>query len=267
MQRSAGFGSDAAAVRTAAEAASPDYTAALTIQREGREKFLEPLLQGPLGKLANKDQTTQQAINALFPRNPLPNSANEIDTAVRALAVRHPSAARQLVRAHMESVFNESSRELISGANTAGGAKFRVALVGNPQQAANLEAAVRALPNGDQVWPGIQRFLDVLEATGTRQNVGSRTAYNAIFSENLSKSGMIGEGSKALANPLQGAKFLADKFENWNLGKNLDELARVFTDPKAANLFRAISKRPVGNRAAQQIAVRIGLLTNAAYQH
>ena len=233
----------------------------------GSKDALESVMTGPIGKLAKRDATTRDAINALFPQNPLANSANEISQTIGALAKKSPRVASDLVRVHMESVFNQASRELISGANSAGGAKFRAALVGNPQQAANLEAAVRALPHGDQVWPGIQRFLDVLEATGTRQNVGSRTAYNAIFSENLSKSGMIGEGSKALANPLQGAKFLADKFENWKLGKNLDELARVFTDPKAANLFRAISKRPVGNRAAQQIAVRIGLLTNAAYQH
>jgi hypothetical protein len=66
----------------------------------GRQQFLEPLLQGPLGKLAKKDITTQKAIAALFPENPVPGTAGEISDAVSALVQRRPAAAEQLVRAH-----------------------------------------------------------------------------------------------------------------------------------------------------------------------
>jgi hypothetical protein len=124
MQRSAGFEMDAGAVRDAGTRASADYAIALETQQRLRAQYLEPLLQGPLGKIAAKDTTTQKAINALFPANPLANSADEIATTVGALAQRNPRAARDLVRAHVEGTFNEAGQALQSGANQAGGAKF-----------------------------------------------------------------------------------------------------------------------------------------------
>jgi len=252
MQRAAGYGRDARAAREIGIAASPEYEVALAAQEGARRQFLEPLLQGPLGRLAQSDITTQRAIEALFPRNPLPNSAGEITTAVGALAQRSPDAARELVRAHMQSTFNEAARSLQSGVNQAAGAKFRVALAGNPQQAANLEAAVRALPNGDQLWPGINRFLDVMEATGTRQNIGSRTAYNTEFLKQLGTSPL-----ETAASPFAG---LRDRFQRWQLGQNLDELARLLTDRQSGALLRAISRMPVHSDRAHLIAGRLAQL-------
>jgi hypothetical protein len=174
---------------------------ALADQARLRQQYLEPLQRGPLGKIADKDITTQKAMNALFPANPLPNSAQEIGTAVQALVNRNPNVAGQLVRAHAESVFNEATQALQSGANQMGGAKFRAVLVGNPQQAANFEAAVRALPYGDQRLAGFNRFLDVMEATGTRQNIGSKTAYNAEFLKGAARAASW-RSAKGAANPI-----------------------------------------------------------------
>jgi hypothetical protein len=260
----AGYSQDAAAARNIGIQASPEYAQALATQEQLRNQYLQPLLDGPLGKIASRDTATKKAIDALFPANPLPNSADEIATAVTAVSQRNPNAARQLVRAHMEMVFNEAAKDLISGANQAGGAKFRAALIGNPQRAANLEAAVRALPNGDQIWPGINRFLDVLQATGQRMHVGSRTSYNDLVSEAMKSGGNVSEILKAATNPMQGLKGFADKWDRWRLGQNLDELARVFTDPTAANMFRAIARMPANSRTAQNIATRIVALTQAS---
>jgi hypothetical protein len=138
------------------------------IREAGREKYLQPLLDGPLGKLAAKDTTTQEAIEALFPKNPLPNSEREIGTTVSALAKRNPDAASDLVRAHAESAFNNAARDLQTGANQAGGAKFRTLVAGNAQQRLNLREAVEALPNGAARWDGFNKLLDTLEAGGDR---------------------------------------------------------------------------------------------------
>jgi hypothetical protein len=62
------------------------------------------------------------AIDALFPSNPLPNSHNEIGDAVFRVGAKNPGAATQLVRAHMESVFNEATKNLQGGPNQFGGA-------------------------------------------------------------------------------------------------------------------------------------------------
>lgn len=264
QQRAAGYGLDAGSVRGAAINASPDYATALQIQEQARERFLNPLLQGPLGKLADRDIGTRKAIDALFPSNPLPNSADEIAIAVGAVADRNTWAARQLIRAHAESTFNEAAQALQSGPQQASGAKFSAVIAGNPQQRANLQAAVEALPNGGQLWNGFNRFLDVAEATGTRMNVGSRTAYNQQFLEQAGKSGAVVESVKAATNPLRGLQFVADRYEQWRLGRNLDELARIFTDPQAGNLFRTIAAAPVNSNAARNAAARLGILIQSS---
>jgi hypothetical protein len=265
VQRAAGLGMDADAVRDAGTRASADYAIALETQARLRQQYLEPLLQGPLGKLAERDKTTRDAINALFPPNPLPNSSNEVGTAVRAVAQRNPTAARDLVRAHVEGTFNEAAQALQSGANQAGGAKFRATLVGNAQQAANLEAAVRALPNGDQVWTGFNRYLEILEATGTRQNPGSRTAYNEAFLKETAASGVVGEAVKGAANPISRfTQGLVDRYERYRLGRNLNELADLLTNPASANQLRAIARMPVHSAQGAALALRIGQASHSS---
>lgn len=236
---------------------------ALAEQARLRQQYLEPLQRGPLGKIADKDITTQKAMDALFPSNPLPNSEQEIATTVRALANRNPNVAGQLVRAHAESTFNEATQNLQSGANQMGAAKFAARLVGNPQQRANFEAAVTALPNGADRLAGFNRFLDVAEATGTRQNIGSKTAYNAEFLKGQSASGIAGEAIKAVSKPVQALKFLADKYERWQLGSNLNQLADILTNPAAVTQLRAIARMPANSPQAAAIAARLATLTRS----
>jgi hypothetical protein len=266
MQRAAGYGQDATSARQVAIDAAgrgnnPNpYETALNVQEQARRQFLEPILQGPLGRIADRDIATKKAIDVLFPRSPLPNSAAEIETAVTAVSRRSPQAATDLVRAHIESVFNEATQNLQTGANQAGGAKFAAVLVGNPQQRANLQAAVEALPNGAARWAGFDRFLEVMEATGTRQNIGSKTAYNAQFLEDASKSGVMAETAKAVTNPTGGLKFLAEKYERWSRGATLNELAAVLTDPRSAGILRRISNMPAGSERARNAAIQLALM-------
>lgn len=257
QQRAAGFGQDAALMRETGIRNSADYEIALAIQQQGREQFLQPLLDGYIGKLASRDITTQNAINALFPKNPLPNSQREIADTVGRLAQRNPRAASDLVRAHIESTFNQAAKDLQPGLNQAGGAKFRTQLVGNSQQRANLQAAVEALPNGVDRWRGFNRLLDILEATGTRQGIGSRTAYNDEFFREMGKGGITRELVKTGANPTRFLQPLTDRFERYRLGRNLDHLATILTDPNAGKLLRALAKEPVKSARAQAIAVRL----------
>ncbi len=261
QQIAGGLTSDAAAARqtgiNATGGATGPYATALGIEERGRTA-LERVLQGPIGKIASKDTTTRQAIEALFPQNPLANSADEVSRAVTVLANRSPRVAGDLVRAHVETTFNEATQALQSGANQAGGAKFAAVLVGNPQQRANLEAAVTALPNGADRWAGFNRFLEILEATGTRQNVGSKTAYNAEFLKDAASSGIVGEVAKGAANPV--SRFTAgliEKYERYKLGNNLNELADILTNPAAVGQLRAIARMPPNSPQAAAIAWRL----------
>lgn len=257
QQRAAGYGSDAAVARQAGIDADSMYGMALGIEEQARRRYLDPLLQGPLGRIAN-EPTTKAAINALFPANPLANSADEITVAVTALAQRNPQAARALVRQHAEMTFNEATQNLISGQNQFGGAKFAAAIRGNPQQAANLEAAVRALPNGDQVWTGFDRFLQIVEAQGTRQRIGSQTAFNQEVLQDLRRGTAVQEAGTTVASlGFKWPQKAKDTLERWRLGRGVDEIATLLTNPEAARRFRQIAEMPAGARDAAGVAARL----------
>ena len=237
------------------------YETARTQQAQLREQYLQPLLDGPIGKIANRDQTTKQAIEALFPANPLPGSAGEVATAVSAVAQRNPWAARQLVRTHAEMSFNEASQRLASGPNQSGGAKFAALIRGNSDQAANLEAAVTSLPNGDATWRGFNSFLELLEAQQFRQATGSRTAFKVPGVEDLKSGGLANNAAQIVASG--GIKWPAKAvgaIQNWNVGRNLDELAGLLTDPAAAGAFRAIADAPRGSDKATALAARLAVI-------
>ncbi len=239
-----------------AERASPDYAAAQAQQAQLRERFLEPLQNGPIGQLARHDVTTQKALSTLFPDNPLPNSQGEIRDAIGALNAQRPAVARQLVRAHAESVFNEATQNLQSGPNGFGGAKFVATLRGNSQQAANLNASIEAI-GGRPAVEGFNRFLDVLEATGQRQPMGSTTAFNTVALHDFQSGGrgaMLGEAALTAGTKLPAR--IKESLQAWRLGRNIDELAGIFSSPDGIARLRQI-----GNASsAPALAAMIGNL-------
>jgi hypothetical protein len=232
-----------------------NYEQALADQARLRQQYLEPLQRGPLGKLAETPDT-KRAINALFPSNPLPASEGEIRDAVGAVARTRPAVAQQLVRAHAEMVFNEAARDLQGGANAFSGAKFAKVIAGNSQQRANLQAAIEALPNGQERWHGFEQLLDIMSATGARQPKGSLTAFNALEVSSMSNSGLMDIATKG-ASPGKWMSFANDTFKAWSLGRNLDQIARILTDPRSGDALRQIVRIPAGSDRALVMAGRI----------
>lgn len=251
----------------ALQAASPALAQGRQVHQEVTRRFLDPLMQGPIGKLASRDTTTREAIGALFPANPLPGSAPEIVRSVGNLAQRNPMAARQLVRAHVESVFNEATQQLQSGANQFGGAGFAAVLRGNTQQAENLAAAIQGVA-GPQVLQGFDEFLNIMSATGQRVRGGSRTAFNQEAQDVLRRGGAIGEAANAVATG--GIKLpgrIKEAYEQWRLGRNTEQIAQLITDPNALPLFRRLARAAPGSNQAQVIAARLtAIATQAATQ-
>lgn len=248
-------GAAADADRTATGRAVSNYETALQQQADLRRRYLEPLQRGPLGKIADQPDT-KRAINALFPSNPLPASQGEITDAVGAIAHQRPRVAEQLVRAHAEMTFNEAARELQGGANQFSGAKFAKAIAGNPQQRENLRAAVEALPNGAARWEGFEHLLDIMAATGARQPKGSLTAFNELEVQSMSNSGLASLAAKG-ASPGKWMSFANDAFKAWSLGRNLDQIARLITDPGARDAINQIIRIPAGSDRALVMVGRL----------
>lgn len=263
-------GTEARAARYAAEALEPldnALQAASPALAQGRQvhqtvtrQFIEPLMQGPIGKLADRDIGTRQAIEVLFPTNPLPGSAPEIVRTVGNLAQRNPGAARQIVRAHVESVFNEATQQLQTGANQFGGAGFAAVLRGNTQQAENLAAAIQGVA-GPQVLQGFDEFLNILSATGQRQRIGSQTAFNQEAQDILKRGGAIGEAANAVATA--GIKLpgrIKEAYEQWRLGRNTQQIAQILTDPNGIAMFRRLAAAAPGSNQAQAISARLAVM-------
>lgn len=214
---------------------------------EGREA----VDRSPLGRIAKRPDV-DAAVEALFPIKPKEGSAAEVTTAVQALSRSNPRAARDLVRMHLGTEFAEATQRLQSGPNQAGGAKFAAAIRGNDLQRQNIEAAIRALPNGEALNTGFSRLLDIFEATGTRQGVGSRTSFNNEALAELRKRGLIGEGGAAIATGgLKLPTRIMQRLDDWQAGKNVDRLAELLTSPEG------------GRRLAQLATAKPGAATIA----
>ena len=237
--------------------------------------------RSPLGRIAQKPDL-KRAIGTLFEREPLAGGEAEIGATMGALAKSDPQAARQLARIHLETTFNDATADLRGLPAQYGGAGFASAVGGNSQQAKNLQAGIRALPNGDTLWQGLDRFLATLRATGYRPQKGSDTAFNARIQEELSggKSiggaiastvasaargggvvGFVGAGGAGL---LAAKKSAGDAFTRYQIGRNGAAIARMLFDPAALPDLRALVKSPPGSRSADLFTRRLLALAGGA---
>lgn len=223
-----------------AEERSVQFRLGKKAYQEATRDIVEPIEAGPTGKIAEEGISTEKVTGALFPSSPLPGSEESLARTIKALEGKEPNVARDLVRAHLERTFNEATQALQSGLSQFGGAKFAAVVAGNPQQRKNLLTAVSSLPGGEKILPGVEQFLDVLQATGTRQPIGSRTAFNTELL-----------GALKVGIPIEKA-VIPVALKNWvqkiAAGKNTEELSRLLTDPAAAKDFKTLA---TGNNYAK----------------
>lgn len=243
---------------------SRGYDAATRFQRQAREQYLNPLQEGPTGKLAGTTGAQAQT-RALFPSQPTARSDVGVARTIRGIRQTDPQAAEGVVRQHLEDVFNEASQRLQSGENQFGGAKFAAVVAGNPQQRRNLFAAIRALPNGDLMWRGFNRFLNIMEATGRRPAPNSATQFNAQITKELERGPLTGEAATIAASPQKAITFIRDKYAEFRLGRGTEQLARLFTTGNLNDFRRILSHGP---GSAQTVAVMVRFLSqiNASVQ-
>ncbi len=248
-----------------------DRLSNLVLAREGMTR----IEASPLGRIAERPDV-KGAIKALFPANPLPNSQAEIRAGVEGLARNNPRAARDLVRIYMEGVFNEATQDLRGVAQQYGGAGFASAVRGNGQQRHNLEAAIRALPDGETLWTGLDRMLTSLEATGYRPQKGSDTAFNTAIQARLREgTGTVGQAiSDVVSGAAAGATVGGPKgalggglvglrkggkevLQERRVRRDSEAIARILTDPKAIPMLRSLARQEPGSRSATLLTTKL----------
>ena len=102
-----------------------------------------------------------------------------------------------------------------------------------------------------------------MAATGERQAKGSLTAFNTLDVQAMSSKGLMDLAAKA-ASPKKWMGFASDTFEAWSQGRNLDQLARIITDPRSGNALRQIVRIPPGSDRALVMAGRVIAQAGAA---
>lgn len=228
--------------------------------RQNMQSAYEPTLHGPLGLLAEAPPTLkgQRSIVAPLGEQGTLDPA-QVQFMSRRLAKENPTALRDWVRVNLQSQFSEANQGTQGqpAGNQFGGAKFRAQQLGNADQAKNVEALIRSLPNGSSVWAGYRRLMEIYEAQGWRQQGGSMTEFNRQISSDLSASSL---------DPKIAAR-VRDFVQRWRYGANTEEMARMMTDPDNAAMWSQLAMLPKGYlaRLAGSMApgAAAGVLSNA----
>jgi hypothetical protein len=230
-----------------------------TAQAQAREALVDPLRQGPEGRIAAA-RTTEGAQDALFQQNPTEGSHVEIGRTVGSLSRQDPELAAELVRNYLGTHFAAAQRSGPSGATYNSGPAFWKQVMGNPEQAAGITAALNALPNGRARAEAFHDVMRIFQAMGQRQHIGSRTSFNAEDLANLKEGGLSeGAAKMALGVGVKWPQKVMDAVERYRLGQNVDDLARLFTDPaRGAEFARIVRSPPDSAHRTMQIMRLLG---------
>jgi hypothetical protein len=251
MERSAVAAQSAFQIADEAGAASPNLAQALRQQQAMRDVELRPLQMGQMGQIA-KSADTNSVLEAMLPSNPLPRQGVETADTVGRLSRRDPQLTAQAVRARLEDQFQKKAKDLQGGPNQYGGASFRNAVYGNDALRENLQSALNELPNGPELVQGMDQLMEVLQATGRRERPGSMTAFNKALQDEMKGGSPIGELMTDTAR-LRPLGFLRDRYESWTLGRNMEDLARLITDPQSHELLLQLARTSPNSPTRSQL--------------
>lgn len=224
------------------------YDDALVAQEQARRHNLNPLEQGPLGRLAAATDT-RTAGNVVLPAKPLTGGEHELVDTIMRTEARDPGAGAALVRQNLADRYDQSASRLVGGENQYGGARFAKDIAGTPQAETNLNAVPGALRVGP--WqPGgpppseLQNLVDVLRATGMRKPQGSATEFNRQINHELQLPPLSAEAAMAAkTGGLSALGAIRDRAKRAWLGRGTGTLADMFLAPDSAEQIRGISQR------------------------
>ncbi|MBZ9706059.1 hypothetical protein LB543_04910 [Mesorhizobium sp. ESP7-2] len=225
----------------------------------GADANMAPARAGPIGQVAAATDTAG-AGNALLPQNPLTGSGGEAGDAARRLVAEDPATTAGLVRQNIADRHTKASTETQGNSRDNAGTKFHKDVAGNDARREVLDAVLREV--APQAGVSMDDLLTVLHATGNRQAVGSRTAFNAAAQEALGAASPAA-AAFAFAKSLGGSLInqAGDATKRAALRGNLGTLAEMFTDPHSVELIRqAVERgaRPSFGNAALRSAAETG---------
>jgi hypothetical protein len=230
--------------------ASPNYAAGKQQYADLSRNVVQPVAEGPLGKVAASNTTTGAA-NALLPQNPMTGSQMEAAELVRRLLGQDTDTTQGLVRQAIADRYSRATTETQEGSREFAGAKFRKDIAGNAERNDVLHAILGQLPD-QRAATAMPELLDVLQATGRRKPIGSATAFNDAANAELQQPSTLSQAANGVRT--LGASFLAnagDAMKRAALRGNIQSLADLFIDPNSVDLVRGAIARGAPNRIPQ----------------
>lgn len=200
----------------------PKYATARLIQTIRQNEIEGPLRRSPTGKLADANKLTQQW-ETIFTRNPAEVSPDQVRDAVALIAKNDPALASDFVNRYLQRTFRMTEGKAADQSRV--GSRVERKLFSDDDVGANIEAALKALPDGQTRWASFRRLMDIFEAQGNRLPVNSATESNQVIAAQL-KSGGVQGAAKLAANPFSTVK---EAMEWWRYGRNTEQLAKAVT--------------------------------------
>jgi hypothetical protein len=233
--------------------ASPAYAAGNRLFKEMTPGVVAKQ-EGTLGGIARAQTAEAQFERLIHPQQSTPTT---VQTTARDLQRPLPfdmtempggaSAYPDLVRYGLEQQLNRAQRALSTNDKSFVGAKFARGVGETPMQKANVLTAIEELPNGKTLRQGFANLLDVLEATGNRLPVGSRTAFNARSYEDMTS----GVAKDLLRSPTVnvGLKPLFNIWDNWSV----ENWQKLLTDKNSVAQLRKLAMMKPTSDAARAL--------------
>lgn len=218
----------------------PEVASRLGAVEAAARKADEAAQSSIVGQVARAN-TTDSAGAALLPFQPHVGGAAEIGDAVRQLAAQDPVATGQLLRQTLADRFASVAGETRGAGAESSGFKFFQNVAGEP---AKREALVAALKGQGTSPAAMNALLEVLDATGKRQPIGARTAFNTLIHGDLSAGGAVARGLSAVRDTARSMFTSAnDAVTRARLHGNTRSIAEMFIAPDALEQIQAASAR------------------------
>ncbi len=233
--------------------ANPNRALGDAAYADASRNLVDPLNAGPVGKIAATEDLGSQT-GALYPRNPPVGAPAETAQAIGALNSQDADIAAALTRHHIQDSFNQSTRNLTSGPNQYGGAKWVADILGNREQAATLHAGLNAVDPSGQASADMQQLGDILAATGKRERPGSMTAFNQEDQNALKLAPAVVRAFGGIGDPLEWTKNISNATGGAIGRRNLDVLASLLTNPDTLAALQSASTARGGGVLPQLLA-------------
>ena len=241
---------------------SPEFKQA----RQAWESLSQPVNdaeRGLIGALVNNDKSIGAVNRPLSDSakifiNPKNETPADITKAAAAISQANGDAVPALVKQYLHDKLDAAKGAVVSDTSRLG-AKFNQQTLGatelEPRQAANVEAAIRALPDGSRIWNGFERVMAVYRAQGNRYMAGSPTSYNNFIRQDLAEPGAVSAVGRAVSTA---GRSIWDSVQNARLRSTYSILDRVLSSPDSIEQLRAIAREPSRRRVQVMVGSFMG---------